>query len=59
MVYAEKIINSVGSQFDPTMEILEFHEMIEATEKVEVEEEREPVELNSFEFLVIPRKRFL
>ena len=35
------------------MEILEFHEMMEAMEMAEVEEEPKPVELNSFEFFVI------
>ena len=49
MAYVEKIINSVGLQFDPDMEILEFHEMIE-TAKEQEEEEIEPLELNSFEF---------
>ena len=46
--YVEKIINSVGLQFNPEMEILEFHEMKEAKKKKE-EEEREPLELNYFE----------
>ena len=49
MAYVEKIINSVGLQFDPEIEILEFHEMMEATQEKE-EEELEPLELNSFEF---------
>ena len=44
--YAEKIINSVGLQFDPEMEILEFHEMTEEMKTVQPEEEPEPVELN-------------
>ena len=44
--YVEKIINPVGLQFDPEMEILEFHEMMEAMETVAEEEEPEPVELN-------------
>ena len=46
MAYFEKIINSVGLQFDPKMEIFEFHEMMEAKETVAEEEEPEPVELN-------------
>ena len=46
MAYFEKIINSVGLQFDPKMEIFEFHEMMEAMETVAEEEEPEPVELN-------------
>ena len=52
MVYYEKINNSLGLQFDPDKEILEFNEMIEAMEKEESEEEPDPVELNSFEFFV-------
>ena len=48
--YAEKKINSVGLQYDPDMEILEFHDMIEAME--ESLEESDPVELNSFEFSI-------
>ena len=38
MAYVEKIINSVELQFDPDMEILEFHEMIEAAKEHEEEE---------------------
>ena len=52
MTRLEKIINSVGLQFEPEMEILEFHEMMEAMETAVEEEEPEPVELNSFEFFV-------
>ena len=52
MTYLEKIINSVGLQFEPEMEILEFHEMMEAMKTAVVEEEPEPVELNLFEFFV-------
>ena len=50
MEYVEKIINSVGLEFDPDMEILEFGEMIGTTETVEEEKEQDPLELNSFEF---------
>ena len=50
MEYVEKIINSVGLEFDPNMEILEFSEMIATTETIEEEKVPEPVELNSFEF---------
>ena len=50
MDYVEKIINSLGQEFDPNMEILEFSEMIGTTETVEEEKVPEPVELNSFEF---------
>ena len=49
MEYVEKIISSVGLKFDPEIEILEFHEMVEAKQGKE-EEETEPLELNSFEF---------
>ena len=52
MSYGEKIIYSVGLQFDPEMEILELHEMMESMEAVAEKEEPEPVELNSFEFFV-------
>ena len=48
----EKIINLVDLQFDPEMEILEFHEMMEAMETVAGEEEPEPVELTSFDLFV-------
>ena len=48
MAYAEKIINSVDLQFDSDMEILEFHEMIEAMEAVVSEEEPQPVELKKY-----------
>ena len=50
ITYVENIINSVGLEFDPEMEILEFHEMKEASECKD-EEEQELLELNSFEFL--------
>ena len=43
-------INSVGLEFDPNIEILEFSEMIGTTEAVEEEKESEPIEFNSFEF---------
>ena len=46
----EKIINSVGFQYDPDMEILKFHDTIEAREKSP--EGPGPVELNSFEFFI-------
>ena len=49
MEYVEKIINSVGLQVDPEMEILEFHETREATNEIE-EEGIYPLELNSFKF---------
>ena len=51
MAYVEEIINSTRLQFDPEMEILEFHEMKKeiATKEIE-EEEIEPLEINSFEF---------
>ena len=49
ITYMEKIINSIGLEFDPEMEILEFHEMKEDSEDKD-EEEQEPLELNSFEF---------
>ena len=52
MAYGEKIINSVGVQFDPEVEILEFYEMMEAMEAVAEKMEPEPIELNSFEFFV-------
>ena len=42
----EKIINLVGLQFDPKLEILEFHEMVEAKQ----DSEKEETEPNSFEF---------
>ena len=43
-------INSVGLEFDPNIEILEFSEMKGTTETVEEEKELEPIELNFFEF---------
>ena len=49
MAFVEKIINLVGLQFNPEMEIIEYHEMMEAAERIE-DEELEPLELNSFEF---------
>ena len=52
MKYAERIINSVELQFDPIMDILEFHEMMEAMEMAEEGDEPEPVELTSFEFFI-------
>ena len=39
MEYLEKIINSVGLQFDPEMEILEFHEMRKTKEEKKMEEQ--------------------
>ena len=50
--FAEKIIYSVGLQFGPEMEILEFHKLTKEMEMVQSEEEPEPVELNSFKFFV-------
>ena len=52
LTYVEKIINAVGLEFDPEIEILEFSEMIGAIGTVGEEKEPEPVELNSFEFFV-------
>ena len=37
---------------DPEIEILEFHEMMEAMETVKEEKIPEPLEMNSFEFFV-------
>ena len=51
-ISSEKIINSVRLQFDPDMEIFEFHEMMESMETAAKVEEPEPFELNSFEFFV-------
>ena len=48
--YIEKIINSVGLVCDPDIEILEFGEMIGATENEREENGQVPPELNSFEF---------
>ena len=53
MKYAEKIISLVGLQYDPEMEILEFHEMREATEMRKSVKEPGPVESNSFEFFIL------
>ena len=52
VAYVDKIINAVGLEFDPKIEILEFSEMIGAMGTVGEEKEPEPVELNSFEFFV-------
>ena len=52
MEYVEKIINSVGLNFDLNIEIMEFGEMIGATEIQKEEQERDPPELNAFEFFV-------
>ena len=52
MAYVEEIINSMGLEFDPDIEILEFHEIMEAMGTVKEEEIPEPLELNSFEFFV-------
>ena len=49
MEYVEKIINSVGLEFDPDVEILEFGEMVGATETEKEEKGQVPPELNSFE----------
>ena len=50
MAYVEKMTNAVGLEFDPEIEILEFHEIMGAMETVE--EIPEPLEFNSFEFFV-------
>ena len=50
--YVENIINALGLEFDPEIEILEFSEMMGAMGTVEEEKEPKPVELNSFEFFV-------
>ena len=52
MEYVEKIINSVGLEFDPDVEIIEFGEMVGATETEKEEKEQVTPELNSFEFFV-------
>ena len=52
MACVEKIINAVGMESDPEIEILELSEMIGAMGTVEEEKEPEPVELNSIEFFV-------
>ena len=52
MEYVEKIINSVGLEFDPNIEIVEFGEMVGATEAEKEENEQVPPELNSLEFFV-------
>ena len=52
LTYVEKIINSVGLEFDPEIEILEFTQMIGATETSEEDKEPDPVKLNSVEFFV-------
>ena len=52
MEYVEKIINPVGLEFDPNIEIVEFGEMIGATEIQKEEQETDPPELNAFEFFV-------
>ena len=52
LTYVKKIKNSEGLEFDPEIEILEFGQMVGATETTEEEKEPEPVELNSFEFFV-------
>ena len=49
MEYVEKIINSVGLEFDPDVEIIEFGEMVGATEKEKEENEQVSPELNSLE----------
>ena len=46
--YVEKIINAVGLEYEADIEILEFDDMINATEAPI--EEPVPFELNSFEF---------
>ena len=48
--YVEKIINFVGLECDSDIEILEFGEMIGATETERGEKGQVPPELNSFEF---------
>ena len=48
--YIEKIINSVGLECDPDIEILEFGEMVGATENKREENGQVPPELNSFDF---------
>ena len=48
--YVKKIINSVGLQYESEIEILEFHDMINALE--ESIEEPDPFKLNSFEFFI-------
>ena len=52
LTYVEKIIYSVGLEFDPEIEIVEFGEMVGALATVEEEKEPEPVELNSVEFFI-------
>ena len=52
MSCVEKIINSVGLQFDRNIEVQEFHNTIEATKEVESEEKQDPIELNSSEFFI-------
>ena len=42
LTYVEKIINSVGLEFDPEIEILEFGQMIGATEMAEENKEPDP-----------------
>ena len=58
LTYVEKILNAVGLEFDPEIEILEFGEMIGAMGTVGEEKEPEPVELNSFEFFVHAESHF-
>ena len=50
--YVKKIINSVGLEFDPNIEIIEFGEMVGATEAAKEENGQVPPELNSLEFFV-------
>ena len=52
MEYVEKIINSVGLEFDPDVEIIEFGEMVGATEAEKEEKGQVPPELNALEFFV-------
>ena len=50
MFCVKKIINAVGLEFDPDIEVFEFSEMIGATGTATTENDPEPVEINSFEF---------
>ena len=54
VAYVEKIINAVGLEFDPEIEILELSEMIEAMGTVGEEKEPDSVQANRVQ---LPRQR--
>ena len=57
MEYVEKIINSVGLEFESDIEIIEFSQMIGTTE-IKEEKEQDLTEINYFEFFTHPLSYF-